>query len=626
MFSLQLEALYAPIECELKTIDLDDEENPTCYEALSYVWGKQSDVSNPSKILLHGHEHTVTPNLEAALRHVRDDDRPLLLWVDAICINQGDLSERASQVEMMADIYKRAVTTVSWLGEGDADSDEAVELVRELGNFMTEHRQELDDYIEDEDDTVTPVQVFESLGFSLEHRNWSSVWRLFDRPYWSRVWIIQELAARGDFLMGANGVFHCGDKSFWRFQFDGFCTVVLLIIFAGPRASLRPMAGSGATDATVGQDTMVELAEPTASLSKGMHPPGLRMAQVLTALRGMKHNSQRHMDWLLRLTRRFQATDPRDKLYAIRGLVADGEIVTPDYTKPFEQVVRDYALKPIQAHSSLNVLLGNRFMEQPFFTPSWVPDILAEDRRTAIGLAPSSTTPYHAAGDTDPIITHDNMSDVLSCRAALVGTINKVIGLLMAGEGPGFDNPMSNYVSLGQDQVFNALRQFYRALGDDRSREIFWRTLCIDADTSDTFGSESMTPAPAEYGAQFRVMFNLQGGTDAIPENFLPGEDAVQRYRSFIAPFSKGLEAALINRSFITTRNGQVHRMGIGPYLAKEGDIVVVLFGANLCVVLRPVQGEDRYKVLGHSYIQGIMKGELVKDVPEDGGQVFHIV
>jgi Heterokaryon incompatibility protein (HET) len=61
----------------------------------------------------------ITVNLDAALRRLRLPDQPRLLWVDAICINQGDIIERSRQVRIMRDIYANAKTVVVWLGEAE---------------------------------------------------------------------------------------------------------------------------------------------------------------------------------------------------------------------------------------------------------------------------------------------------------------------------------------------------------------------------------------------------------------------------------------------------------------------------------------------------------------------------
>lgn len=61
------------------------------YEALSYVWG-DPDITVP--IQLHGSGHKVTRNLELALRYIRLGDRERVMWVDALCINQTDISEK----------------------------------------------------------------------------------------------------------------------------------------------------------------------------------------------------------------------------------------------------------------------------------------------------------------------------------------------------------------------------------------------------------------------------------------------------------------------------------------------------------------------------------------------------
>ncbi len=73
-----------------------------------------------TSILINGQRFDILPNLLNALYRLREDSSrsaPALLWIDAICINQNDPSERASQVEIMDQVYKRASFTFVWLGE-----------------------------------------------------------------------------------------------------------------------------------------------------------------------------------------------------------------------------------------------------------------------------------------------------------------------------------------------------------------------------------------------------------------------------------------------------------------------------------------------------------------------------
>jgi hypothetical protein len=84
-------------------------DKPPAYQALSYAWGRPSEREK-GHILLDGIKHPVTRTLEAALRRLRHEDgqKKLLIWVDALCINQKDLSEKAREVERMRPIYQRA--------------------------------------------------------------------------------------------------------------------------------------------------------------------------------------------------------------------------------------------------------------------------------------------------------------------------------------------------------------------------------------------------------------------------------------------------------------------------------------------------------------------------------------
>jgi hypothetical protein len=93
------------------------------FTALSYVWG---DAENGENIWIDGHQASVTANLHAALRDIRQIAEPIRMWADAICINQSDVGEKNIQVSMMSKIYAAADHTVIHLGVELGERDEEV--------------------------------------------------------------------------------------------------------------------------------------------------------------------------------------------------------------------------------------------------------------------------------------------------------------------------------------------------------------------------------------------------------------------------------------------------------------------------------------------------------------------
>ena len=87
------------------------------YEALSYTWGP-STISPTPFVTIKGSSRTpLTDNLYNALRRLRHRFRSRLLWIDAICIDQSNVAERAMQVAIMGDIYYLAWRVCIWLGD-----------------------------------------------------------------------------------------------------------------------------------------------------------------------------------------------------------------------------------------------------------------------------------------------------------------------------------------------------------------------------------------------------------------------------------------------------------------------------------------------------------------------------
>jgi Heterokaryon incompatibility protein (HET) len=83
------------------------------------------------QIILNGKHLNVRENIYLFLHRLRQKGEGRHLWVDSICINQGDGQEKSEQVRMMGKIYESAKWVFVWLGDAANDSD----LVMDVANF-----------------------------------------------------------------------------------------------------------------------------------------------------------------------------------------------------------------------------------------------------------------------------------------------------------------------------------------------------------------------------------------------------------------------------------------------------------------------------------------------------------
>lgn len=168
------------------------------YIALSYVWG---DATTTRDIYLDGVKVEVTANLEAALQQLRKHVRiqqGFKLWIDALCINQEDLAERAHQVARMNTIYASAWHIVTWLGPEADDSDLAMKAMRyfSLRSKDPDPLRGVYDRIDELLVDLRPVAYWRHTRVRrlMPKTVFRAIYHLLDRPYWRRLWILQEVA------------------------------------------------------------------------------------------------------------------------------------------------------------------------------------------------------------------------------------------------------------------------------------------------------------------------------------------------------------------------------------------------------------------------------------------------
>ena len=250
------------------------------YTAVSYTWGEDAATEC---IYINGQPFPVRPNLLSCLYHLGQNRTVAWthLWVDALCIDQTNNVERAAQVRRMDTIYRNAFCVSVWLG---------------LPPFTVPYENRYE-----------PTPMFHDGDF-----DWfDSVQELANRPYWSRVWVIQE------FLLGRDVNIYCGAT--WQSWVD-----------------FKDLLGYQ----TKGGDYL----QSTFDYSK--HESGSWAAWPLVTGR----HPDRHPELpqplyeLLINHRNSQCKDPRDRVFALLGLMeADErqflERFFPDYTMSEDDVV-----------------------------------------------------------------------------------------------------------------------------------------------------------------------------------------------------------------------------------------------------------------------------------------------
>jgi hypothetical protein len=132
----------------------------------------------------------------ASARSGHSPYRPGFLWIDQICIDQGSIAEKSQQVQRMSKTFKEARQVIAWLGKASEDSNDAMDFIPKIVDFAHSARFRLEN-----------AHKAEELQSYLNSHNASvrNMTALLSRPYWTRLWIVQE------FMLPEHLVIACGD-------------------------------------------------------------------------------------------------------------------------------------------------------------------------------------------------------------------------------------------------------------------------------------------------------------------------------------------------------------------------------------------------------------------------------
>ncbi|KAI0429274.1 heterokaryon incompatibility protein-domain-containing protein [Xylaria sp. FL1042] len=558
-----LPANMSMIKCEILHASLEAEPQTLKYIAVSYTWG---DVDPNIKIQVDGYPFYITPNLYGALKRLRKQHRSVMVWVDALCINQRNKEEQSQQVALMTKIYGRAQSVAAWLGPELDGSRQAFELIQEI--FDQEDSNSVSDIIADKQ----------------WRPHFTAVVNLFERDFWSRLWIVQEI------LNAKSVYFYCGDS-----EVTWHVLQSVSAIFKRHEADIKyhfPRGMKGSRQGLSYAHTLVS--QGPASLS---------------ILKPQPEEGPESLLEVLRICRTKLAAEPRDKVFGVLGILPESVQYhfPPDYNASLREVYTNVVDLLLHTTRRVDVICNAIYF--PLYTrtvklPTWVPDWSHIPSTAPLG--PSYD--FSAASDIDADFdfldpaqrTKLKISaisiDTLKTRGNPVGTFCTLDDYLMAflhwQAGP--------FASLVADEDDAEILK--------QKDEAFCRTLVLGKTPGSLGASAWMRTCYYVFASLISERLPSIGLTDRLQKHVAQIDGIKPGERRMILQNNCALK--MEGRCFFITESGL---MGMGSGFMKSGDTICVPLGCKTPIVLRQ-DGNDEYRLVGDAYVDGYMTGKAVKE------------
>ena len=600
--------LKSPIECILATHSLTvatkDDQNRE-YEALSYV-RDQGEPTYSIEIHTAGHSASVlhiTPNLHAALEHLRDRKSARLLWIDAICIDLANVEEKNHQISLMADIYRRAEHVCIWLGQGSHEFDRALDFIGRAADMLA------------------------TSAWGWSEPNWWAFYSFISSPWFRRRWSIQEIA------LARKATLICGNHTVGWHEFANALSIVQEVMtgFSNDRAYFD-------TSRYWGQMSL---------------QPAFRLAEIRKNLCRIPRDeddlgSLRSLETLMWKFQDFETSDPRDAIYALLALAKGrrpntkqrmpsiinefrrSDLMSPDfdslksfainYDRPSLDVCKDYIFSAIQTSGSLDVLCRpwKPYEEAIGLFSIDIPSWLSQNWSSTFGRTKYGKYGRIKAevlvGPPDVGKRYYNASGSLSVtKACRFGTGMKNSSMYVEGLVVDTISEKQTFARIGSERgiTSDSTLDMWRAAGGwmesaEEPPDAYWRTLVADRGPN---GSDTPDFYPLACRRQGDICHRLK---DNYKESL--GTPMSRAADALVAKFVHRVQDVVVGRRRVNTERG---RLGLAPYLTKKRDLVCILFGCSVPVLLRPHQdaytGQEYFQFIGESYIHGIMDGEALE-------------
>jgi hypothetical protein len=561
----------SPIKCEIIHSSLAD---PPPYIAISYAWG---DTDDKRFIQIGNLNIPVAVSLFGALDAVRQRGEDVLVWVDALCIDQQNRDERSQQVRLMTQIYANATQVAIWLGPSADDSDLAMEFLKDIAIARDD-----------------PSEITALLSSPNRQRAVTAVACLFEREYWKRLWVTQEVFNAKTIKV------HCGDSTLpWGIYKRA------ARIFQVHKRDLDSYFWANSTR----KDKRRSGAQNFFSYSQALVYEGPNSLYDFGSLDGMGEES---LLIVVRACRRKLASEPRDKIYGILGILPEHvrKEFPVDYNKSIKQIYTNVVDFLFNTTERIDVICESiHFPKQTSVAqlPSWVPDWSQSPEVTALGYAYN----FFAAGDTrakyrflDERRNELEISaiyiDTIRVHDVAVGTLCTLADYLMA---------FLHWYAVLMDSTSSATENLREYM-----EEAFCRTLCL-GQLSENTNDKSLAYSPSEWKrlcyhafvAQLRSRLPYIRLDDHLLRYLDIGLDDKFNLRQFL---QSNFGSRMMGRCFFLTAGD---RMGMGTGFMLPDDMIIIPLGCRTPIVIREVGNQrGRFQYVGDIYLDGYMYGKAL--------------
>ncbi|MCJ1380074.1 hypothetical protein MMC17_003177 [Xylographa soralifera] len=291
------------------------------YEALSYTWGPE----NPNRCIEVEGDNSLRSifvgyNLFTALFHLRYVDRCRRVWIDAISIDQSNITERGHQVAMMSQIYKQAERVIVWLG---VEKPRGV-----LSSWVPAH-------------PAGTLNAHRERDLDISDADWSRyaiIMEIFQSRWFTRAWVMQEVVHANEIVVryGATDI-----------PWEKLVCISTLI-----------------------DKGICEISDEIETC--------IASARTVLTMQHWRESFQTSLqaEDVIYEARQSQCLDPRDKIFSALSLIpkTDGSLlIIPDYHKHLLEVQNILAKSSILLYQSLNILRYVEHTSDSIDLPSWAP-------------------------------------------------------------------------------------------------------------------------------------------------------------------------------------------------------------------------------------------------------------